>query len=122
MSRLVSIKRITKELVELNDFTGSNNEDKFIATANDNNITMWKVMMHCPKGTKYHGKPLETHIQFPDDYPFKPPQVKFINKPSHPNIRSDGSVCVDILQDKWSPALSATKIYVSVMSLLIDEK
>lgn len=118
----ISISRLNKEFKELNEFKGSYDGDKFVATFDDSDITAWNVMMYCPKGTKYSGKVLETKIKFPSGYPFKPPTVHFINKPSHPNIMSDGSVCVDILQGEWSPAMSAQKIYVSVMSLLIDEK
>ncbi|RXM36360.1 Ubiquitin-conjugating enzyme E2 D4 [Acipenser ruthenus] len=57
----------------------------------------------------YQGGVFFLTIHFPTDYPFKPPKVAFTTKIYHPNINSNGSICLDILRSQWSPALTVSK-------------
>ncbi|XP_049997208.1 ubiquitin-conjugating enzyme E2 D4 isoform X2 [Alexandromys fortis] len=68
----------------------------------------------------YQGGVFFLTIHFPTDYPFKPPKVAFTTKIYHPNINSSGSICLDILRSQWSPALTVSKVLLSICSLLCD--
>lgn len=57
----------------------------------------------------YQGGVFFLTIHFPTDYPFKPPKVAFTTRIYHPNINSNGSICLDILRAQWSPALTISK-------------
>ncbi len=73
-----------------------------------------------PEDSPYHGGLFYLHIQFPVDYPFKPPKITFSTKIYHCNVNSNGNICLDILKDQWSPALTISKVLLSISSLLTD--
>jgi len=59
-------------------------------------------------------------LQFTEDYPNKAPTVRFESKMFHPNIYADGGICLDILQNQWSPIYDVSAILTSIQSLLCD--
>ncbi len=59
-------------------------------------------------------------LHFEEAYPNKPPQVKFVSKMFHPNVYANGELCLDILQNRWSPTYDVVAILTSVQSLLND--
>uniref|UniRef100_A0A061SN75 Ubiquitin-conjugating enzyme E2 D/E n=2 Tax=Tetraselmis sp. GSL018 TaxID=582737 RepID=A0A061SN75_9CHLO len=87
---------------------------------NQNDMFHWQATIMGPEGTPYQGGVFNVKIQFPPDYPFKPPKVSFLTKVYHPNINSNGSICLDILKEQWSPALTVSKVLLSICSLLSD--
>ncbi|CAO3667525.1 unnamed protein product [Rhizopus stolonifer] len=80
----------------------------------------WQATIMGPEDSPYQGGVFFLAIHFPTDYPFKPPKINFTTKIYHPNINSNGSICLDILKDQWSPALTISKVLLSVCSLLTD--
>lgn len=84
----------------------------------DNNIFHWEAQIFGPVDTPYENGVFKLTIHFPLEYPFKPPKITFNTKVYHPNINSSGSICLDILKDKWSPVLTISKVLLSICSLL----
>jgi len=80
----------------------------------------WQATIMGPSDSPYSGGVFFLAIHFPTDYPFKPPKVNFTTRIYHPNINSNGSICLDILRDQWSPALTISKVLLSICSMLTD--
>ncbi|RIA85003.1 putative ubiquitin conjugating enzyme [Glomus cerebriforme] len=111
-----SVKRINKELQDLirdplpSCSAGPVGDDLF----------HWHAAIMGPSDSPYSGGLFFLDILFPTDYPFKPPKVKFTTKVYHTNINSEGSICVDFLESQWSPALTISKILLSIHYFLIE--
>ena len=86
----------------------------------EDDLYHWKATIFGPDDSPYQGGVFELDIRFPIEYPFKPPKIVFLTKIYHPNINNVGIICLDILKDKWSPALTITKVLLSICSLLTD--
>ena len=82
----------------------------------------WHAIICGPVGTPYEGGCFELQIHFPEGYPFRPPEVKFLTPIHHPNIdKTSGEIKVDILRrHEWSPALCSDRVIVSLVSLLSE--
>lgn len=83
-------------------------------------ILHWKATIIGPSDSPYEGGIFDLEIKFPNNYPFRPPSIKFLTKLYHPNINSNGEICLDILKSQWSPALKLSKVLLSICSLLTD--
>ena len=112
------IKRLTKELKEMQTNPPLNCS---AGPINDDNLFTWIATIYGPENSPYAGGVFVLDIGFPDDYPFKPPKIIFKTKIFHCNINHQGFICLDILKDKWSPALTLSKVLLSICSLLDDQ-
>tara|TARA_B100001769_G_scaffold274121_1_gene271801 strand:- start:603 stop:1052 length:450 start_codon:yes stop_codon:yes gene_type:complete len=113
---MASAKRIKKELEELEHDPPSNCS----AGPSGDDIYNWDATLMGPAGSVYEGGVFQLSIIFPSNYPFKAPKIKFVTRIYHPNINSAGGICLDVLKDQWSPALTISKILLSICSLLDD--
>ena len=86
----------------------------------DNNVMAWQGVILGPDDTPWADGTFKLLLEFTEDYPNKPPAVKFISKIFHPNVYADGKICLDILQQQWSPIYDIAAILTSIQSLLTD--
>eukprot|EP01027_Heterolobosea_sp_BB2_P011756 GEZU01017089.1.p1 GENE.GEZU01017089.1~~GEZU01017089.1.p1 ORF type:complete len:165 (+),score=30.36 GEZU01017089.1:79-573(+) len=115
-NRSNSAKRIQKELAEINLDPPSNCS----AGPKSDNLYEWVATIMGPPGSPYAGGIFFLDIYFPEEYPFKPPKILFRTRIYHCNVNANGAICLDILKDNWSPALTISKVLLSISSLLTD--
>ncbi|KAG2237590.1 hypothetical protein INT48_004492 [Thamnidium elegans] len=111
-----SAKRISKELAEISLDPPSNCS----AGPKSDDLYEWVSTIAGPSDSPYAGGIFFLDVHFPQEYPFKPPKVVFRTRIYHCNINSQGAICLDILKDNWSPALTISKVLLSICSLLTD--
>ncbi|KAJ4844804.1 hypothetical protein Tsubulata_038685 [Turnera subulata] len=89
-------QRLQKELMSLMMAGGDLGVSAF---PEGESIFNWIGTIVGGKGTAYEGLSYKLSLCFPPDYPFKPPQVRFVTMCFHPNVDQFGNICLDILQN-----------------------
>jgi len=118
MATMNCIKRIRKELKEFNE---NPLENCAAGPLSDEDIQTWQAAFLGPSNSPYEGGIFFLSIKFPNDYPFNPPDVKFVTPVYHCNINDSGFICLDIIKShEWSPALTISSLLISIISLLTD--
>ena len=86
---------------------------------NEDSLFCWIVIMQGPEGTPYEGGIFKLQVKFPDNYPFKAPDVKFLTCTYHPNIKLDsGEICQDVFASSWAPTQKVQDILEKLVSML----
>ncbi|CAL1148874.1 unnamed protein product [Cladocopium goreaui] len=81
----------------------------------------WSAIVLGPQDTAWEGGVWKLKMSFNEEYPEKPPSVRFENEVFHPNIFPDGQICLDLLKGSgWSPAYDVCTILLAIQSLLAD--
>mmetsp|Transcript_25981 Transcript_25981/g.84009 ORF Transcript_25981/g.84009 Transcript_25981/m.84009 type:complete len:152 (+) Transcript_25981:289-744(+) len=88
------------------------------ATPYEDNLRYFNVLISGPTESPYDGGIFKLELFLPEDYPMAPPKVRFLTKIFHPNVDKLGRICLDILKDKWSPALQIRTVLLSIQALL----
>ncbi len=118
----MSLKRLQKELVDIQQEPPINCS----AGIAEDDIYNWRASIFVGNteddstDSPYAGGTFFLDIHFPMEYPFKPPKLRFTTRIYHPNISGEGYICLDILKEQWSPALTIAKVLLSICSLLDD--
>merc|ERR1711907_381399 len=108
-------KRLTKEFAAL----AAESPDWISFSLDNDNIYAWKAVMEGPENSPYEKGKFKINIAIPQEYPFKAPTITFDTKVYHPNIKSDGTICNDVL-NKWSPQIKIVDVMNTIRQVLIE--
>ncbi len=104
---------------ELNDLINNPVCDSQVVLENDDDIRNWLVIMKGPADSPYSEGNFKLKFVFPENYPFKPPEVKFITTIYHPNIKLDnGEICLDVFTSSWLPTQKISEILEKIATIL----
>ncbi|KAI9805172.1 MAG: Ubiquitin-conjugating enzyme E2 1 [Sarcosagium campestre] len=110
-------RRVAKEIADLHNDTTSNIHADLVGNGSD--LGHLKGNFKGPPGTPYEGGTYVVDIRIPNEYPFRPPVMKFDTRLWHPNVSSQtGAICLDTLSSAWSPVLTIKSALLSLQSLL----
>jgi len=98
--------------------------DYWDAYPTETDMFHWIAILTGHPDSPYAGKTFAAELTFTEDYPFKPPIFQFKTSIRHRNVSGTGMICIDILKrgngGAWSPALTVSKILLSISSLIFE--
>ena len=85
-------------------------------------LTRLGAMIIGPDDSPYEKGCFSLSIEIPQRYPFEPPRVRFNTPIYHPNIDSEGRICLDTLkmppQGSWSPSVNINTLLLTIRLLM----
>lgn len=112
-----ALLRIRQDLKELQNSKYTGIRQVILNPDNQYDI---QIIINGPIDSPYAKGKFKLKFQMNNSYPFDPPKVKFVNKIYHPNIDTDGNICLDIIKLNWNPIQTILSIVISIISLLSD--
>lgn len=86
----------------------------------EDDIMTWQAAIFGPENTEWENGVFKLKMTFSEEYPNAPPKVAFVTNIFHPNVYANGNICLDILQNQWTPIYDIAAILTSIQSLLTD--
>ncbi|CAN8075893.1 unnamed protein product [Agarophyton chilense] len=112
----VAQRRLTRELTEWSVKTPP---VPGMSVSETDRVDEWLVTVTGAAGSVYENEKYTLRFVFPSDYPMEAPEVVFLQPtPRHPHVYSNGHICLNVLYDGWSPALTVTSVCLSIVSML----
>lgn len=102
-------------------------ENEYLVFFDEANINHVQTMIKAPYDSVYRHKFIRLDFEIPEDYPFSPPKVYFVNYDSvriHPNMYEDGKCCSTILNtwpsdnERWTSSMGIETILLTFRSFL----
>eukprot|EP00794_Sanderia_malayensis_P013905 gene13905-15354_t len=114
---MAATRRLTKELGDIRKSDGKVFRNILV---DESNILSWQGLI-VPDKHPYNKGAFRVEINFPAEYPFKPPKVTFKTKIYHPNIDEKGQVCLPIISpENWKPATKTEQVIQALVALVHD--
>ncbi|XP_004493279.1 ubiquitin-conjugating enzyme E2 22 [Cicer arietinum] len=110
------IKQLAKELKNLDETP----PEGIKVVVNDDDFSTIYADIDGPAGTPYENGIFRMKLQLSRDFPHSPPKGFFLTKIFHPNIASNGEICVNTLKKDWNPSLGLRHVLIVVRCLLIE--
>ncbi|KAI9575202.1 hypothetical protein GQX74_015625 [Glossina fuscipes] len=113
-------RRLRKELTDLQAMSVSELKSFREIATDDDNLLRWTGLI-VPQNPPYNKGAFRIEINFPAEYPFKPPKINFKTKIYHPNIDEKGQVCLPIIStENWKPATRTDQVIQALIALIND--
>lgn len=85
----------------------------------ENSVSEIHAIISGPEGTPFHRGKFRMKLCLSTDYPASPPRGYFLTKIYHPNVSSNGDICVNTLKKDWSPSTTLKHVLQVIRCLLI---
>ncbi|RAL12721.1 putative ubiquitin conjugating enzyme (UbcC) [Aspergillus homomorphus CBS 101889] len=122
------------ERILMNEYKALSQEPWVNIEIDEQNILNWNLgLIVLNPDSLYYGGYFKASMKFPSNYPYSPPEFRFLRPLYHPNIYKDGRLCISILHapgedemsgelasERWSPAQRVESVLISILSLLDD--
>lgn len=86
---------------------------------NEADVTDIQALIDGPAGTPYSGGAFRVKLSLSKEFPQQPPKAYFLTKIFHPNVATNGEICVNTLKRDWQPDLGLKHILLTIKCLLI---
>jgi len=117
ISNMAATRRLHKELCDIRKSRQKSFREILV---DDDNVLFWKGLI-VPDNPPYNKGAFKIYIEFPAEYPFKPPKITFKTKIYHPNVDEKGQVCLPIISaENWKPATKTDQVIQSLVALVND--